>query len=91
MDRAGPAAGLVGPRHAALDREVDLEGARPVAVAAVGAGDPAREPVAGDLGDSAGARSKTTTSGAPSSASERTRTPVSILPPCSRAPRRARR
>ena len=35
-------AGLVGPRHAALDREVDLERARTVAVAPVGARDPRR-------------------------------------------------
>ena len=40
MDGAGPPAGLVRPRDAALDREVDLEGARPVPVAAVGARDP---------------------------------------------------
>ena len=81
MDGAGAPAGLRGPRHPALDREVDLEGGRPVLVAAVGAGDPAGQPVADDLGDGAvGARSKATTSGQPSSASERTRTPVSIRP-----------
>ena len=37
VDGAGAPAGLVGPGHAALDREVDLEGAGPVSVAAVGA------------------------------------------------------
>ncbi len=54
MYGAGAAAGLRRPRHPALDREVDLEGRRPVLVAAVGAGDPRRQPLAGDRGDGAG-------------------------------------
>ena len=53
VDGAGAAAGLRHPGHAPLDREVDLEGAGAVPVAAVGAGDPAGEAVAGDLGDGA--------------------------------------
>ena len=44
-------AGLVRPRHPALDREVELEGPGPVPVAAVGARDPAGQPLARDLGD----------------------------------------
>ena len=47
-------AAAVGPRHAALDGEVDLERARPVAETPVGASDPARQPVAEDAGDGAG-------------------------------------
>ena len=54
VDGAGPAARLRRPRHAALDREVDLEGARPVPVAAVGARDPGGQPVPGELGDARG-------------------------------------
>ena len=54
VHRPRPAGGRVGPGDAALDREVDLEGSRAVPVAAVGAGDPRRQPLAGDLGDRAG-------------------------------------
>ena len=82
VDRPGPARASVRPRHAALDREVDLERARAVPVAAVGAGDPRRQPVAEDVGDRAGReveerrRRRAAVRGA-----ARTRTPVSILPP----------
>lgn len=72
---------LAGPRDAALDREVGLEGSGPVAETAVGPRDPPRQPVAEDVGDRAGARSKRTTSAGGRSAGERTRTPVSIRPP----------
>ena len=47
------------PRHAALDREVDLERARAVPEPPVGAGDPRRQPVAEDVGDRARARGRT--------------------------------
>ena len=48
MDCPGPARLLVRPRHAARDREVDLERARPVPVLRKRTCDPARHPVAGD-------------------------------------------
>ena len=54
VDCPGAAAGLVGPRHPSLNRQVDLECSRPVAVAPVGAGDPRRQPLPRDLGDGSG-------------------------------------
>ena len=89
--RSRRAGALVRPRDAALDREVDLERAGPVAVAAVAPRRPG--PAAGRRRcrrPRAGARSSTTASAAGSSASERTGRPVSIVPPCSRDDRRER-
>jgi hypothetical protein len=49
MDVAGPAGGLEFPRHAPLDREIELEGGGPVSIAAVGARDPGGQPLRSDL------------------------------------------
>ena len=49
MDGPGPPRLLLGPGHPALDREVELEGAGPVLEATVGAGDPGRQAVPGEL------------------------------------------
>ena len=85
MDGPGAARRLLLPRHAALDREVELEGAGAVAVAAVGARDPRRQPVAGELGDRSGRQVEDDRVGrAAARRSERTGRPVSILPPRSR-------
>src|SRR6476620_5638123 len=53
VNAAGAAGRLEAPGHPALDREVELEGARPISVAAVGAGDAPRQPVAGQLQNAA--------------------------------------
>ncbi len=50
MDRAGLAGRRRGPGNALRDGEVDLEGAGAVTESAVGAGDPARQPIAEDVG-----------------------------------------
>ena len=52
MDGPGPAACLVRPRHATLDREVDLERARATAVAPVRPLDAPRKSVPGQVRDS---------------------------------------
>ena len=44
----------IGPGHAALDREVDLEGAGTVTEAPETAGNPRRQPITEDVGDRAG-------------------------------------
>ncbi len=54
VDRPGPPRGLFAPGDPALDREVDLEGAGPVLVAPIGAGDPGGQPLTGEVGDGAG-------------------------------------
>ena len=51
MHRPRPPADLGRPGHPALDREVELECARAVPVAAKGAGHARRQPVPGDRGD----------------------------------------
>ena len=50
MDRAGLARRGSGTWHAFLDGEVDLERARAVSESAIRAGDPARQPIAEDVG-----------------------------------------
>ena len=84
MHGARPARRPRGPGHAAGDGEVDLERARAVAVAAVGARDARRQPLTGDVGDRAGREVEHDRVGRGSSDSETTRRPVSNLPPCSR-------
>ena len=88
VDGAGAAAGLVGPGHAVLHGQVELERARARAGSA-GRRAP-RAPAGGRRPDPprrSGARSSTTASASGSSESERTRTPVSIAAPCSRSTR----
>ncbi len=87
MDRARAPGRLVRPRHAALDRQVDLEGAGPVPVAAVGARDPRRAAARRRCRrPRRGARSSSDDVGvAAARRASRRATPVSIVPPCSRS------
>ena len=58
MDGAGAPRPPPPPGHAALDREVELEGRGAVACSGGRRGRPGRQPVAGDLGDGAPARGR---------------------------------